>query len=124
MGNEVLHRDGVERNIIHTVKRGKANWIGQILHGNSLLKHVVGGKVEGRIEVTGRRGIRRRQLLDEVKGKRRYLKLEEEALDRAAWGTGFKRDCGPVARQTACRSNCVYTNWLLGWLCISVPLCV
>jgi hypothetical protein len=39
-----------ERNILQTIKRRKANWISHILHGNCLLKHVVEGKIEGRIE--------------------------------------------------------------------------
>jgi hypothetical protein len=42
----------------------KANWIGHILHRNCLLKHVIEGKTEGRIEVTGRRC---KQLLDELR---------------------------------------------------------
>jgi hypothetical protein len=42
---EVLHRVKKERNIVHTVKRRKANWIGHILRRNCLLKHVIeGGK--------------------------------------------------------------------------------
>jgi len=53
--NEVLSRVKEQRNILHTVTRRKANWIGQILCGNCLLKHVLGGKVDGRMEVTGMR---------------------------------------------------------------------
>jgi hypothetical protein len=50
---EVLHRVQKERNILHTVKRMKADWIGHILHRrNCRLKHVIEGKVKGRIEVT------------------------------------------------------------------------
>jgi hypothetical protein len=45
---EVLHRDKGERNILHTVKRGNANWIGQILRRNWLLKQVIGVKVRGK----------------------------------------------------------------------------
>jgi hypothetical protein len=51
-----------ERNIVHTIKRRKANWIGHILRRNCLLKQVIEGKLEGRIEMTGRRGRRRKQL--------------------------------------------------------------
>jgi hypothetical protein len=40
------------------------------------------GTVEGRIEMTRRRGRRRKQLLDYLKENRRYWKLKEEALDR------------------------------------------
>jgi hypothetical protein len=56
---EVLHRVE-ERNIVHTIKRRKANWIGNMLSRNCLLKHVIEGKLEGRIEMTGRRGRRRK----------------------------------------------------------------
>jgi hypothetical protein len=79
---EVLHRLKEERNILHTIKRRKANWIGHILRRNCLPKHVIEGKLDGRIEMTGRRGRRRKQLLDDLKEKRRYWELKEEALDR------------------------------------------
>jgi hypothetical protein len=70
---EVLHRVKEERNILHTIKRRKANWIGHIrvLRRNSLLKDVIEGKLEGRIEMTRRRGRRRKQLLHDLKEKRR-----------------------------------------------------
>jgi hypothetical protein len=89
-----------ERNIVHTIKRRKANWIGHILCRNCLLKHVIEGKIEGRIEMTGRRGRRRKQLLDDINEKRKYWKLKEEALDRTLWRTHFGRGYGPVVRQT------------------------
>jgi hypothetical protein len=93
---ELLHRVKEERNILHTIKRRQANWIAHILHRNCLLKHVIEGKLEGRIEMTGRRGRRRKQLLDYLKEKRRYWKLKEEALDRTLWRTRFGRGYGPV----------------------------
>jgi len=37
----------------------KANWIGHILRRNCLIKHVIEGKLEGRIDVKGRQGRRR-----------------------------------------------------------------
>jgi hypothetical protein len=43
---EVLRRVKGERNIIHTVKRRRANWIGHILYWNCLPKQVIEGKVE------------------------------------------------------------------------------
>jgi hypothetical protein len=96
---EVLHRVKEERNILHTIKR-RANWIGHILRRNCLLKQVIEGKLEGRIEMTGRRGIRRKQLLDDLREEKRYWKLKEEALDRTLWGDRFGRGCGPVVGQT------------------------
>jgi len=49
--------------------------------------------------VTGRRGRRRRKLLDDVKERRGYCHLKEEALDRTMWKAGFGRRFGPVVRQ-------------------------
>jgi hypothetical protein len=45
---KVLHRGKEERNIVHAIKRRKANWIGHVLRRNCLLKHVIVGKIEGR----------------------------------------------------------------------------
>jgi hypothetical protein len=86
---EVLHTVKEERCILQTIKRRKAKWIGHILRRNCFLKHVIEGKLEEQIEMTGRRGTRRKQLLDDLKGKRRDLTLKEEALDRAQWRTRF-----------------------------------
>ena len=70
---------------------------GYILRNNCLLKQATEGKIEG----TGIRGRRLKQLLDNVAENRRYWNLKEEALDRTLWRTGFGGDCGPVVRQTA-----------------------
>jgi hypothetical protein len=77
---EILHRVQEERNILHTIKRRKANWIGHILRRNCLLKHVIEAKIHGRIEVTGIRGRIRKQLVNDLKEKRGYWRLQNEAL--------------------------------------------
>ena len=64
---EVLQSVMEDRNVLHTVKIMKANLIGHILHRDCLLKRVIEGKMEGRIEVTVRRGRRSKQLLDDLK---------------------------------------------------------
>jgi hypothetical protein len=69
------------------------------LRRNCLLKHVTAGKIEGMIEVTGRRGRRRKELLYDLKEKRGYWKLKKEALDRTVWRSRFGRGCGPDVRQ-------------------------
>jgi hypothetical protein len=56
----------VQRNILHEISKRKANLIGHILHINCLLRQVIEGKIKGEIEVTGRRGRRRRKLLDDL----------------------------------------------------------
>jgi hypothetical protein len=57
---EVLLRVKEQRNILHEMGKRKANWIGHILRRNCLLQWVIEGKIKGGIEVTGRRGRRRR----------------------------------------------------------------
>ena len=63
---------------------------------NGLLKE----RSKGRIEVTGRQGRRRRKLLDDLKARRGYSHLKDEALDRIMWRARFGRGFGPVVRQT------------------------
>ena len=61
----VLLRVKEQRNISHEISKRKANWIDHILRRNCLLQRVIEEKIKGGIEVTGRRGRRRRKLLDE-----------------------------------------------------------
>jgi hypothetical protein len=70
--------------------------IGHILRRNCLLQQVIEGKIKGHIEVTRRRGRRRNKLLDDLKDRRGYCQLKEEALDRTMWRTRFGRGFGPV----------------------------
>ena len=65
--DEILHRVKEKRNIVHTIKRRKANWVGHILHRDCLLIHIIEVKTEERILVTGRRGRRRKHLLHDLK---------------------------------------------------------
>jgi hypothetical protein len=50
--------------------------------------------------VTGRRGRRRRKLLDDLNEKSGYSHLKEEALARTIWRARIGRGFGPVVRQT------------------------
>jgi hypothetical protein len=93
---EVLLRVSEQRNILHEIRKRKANWIGHILRRTCLLKQVTEGKIKGRIEVTRRRGRRRKQLLDDLGDRRDYSHLKEEALDRIKWRNRFGRGCEPV----------------------------
>ena len=67
-----------EARILRKIKRRKDIWIGHILRRNCLIKHVI----EGMIEETRRRGIRRKQLLNDFMEKRRYWNFKEGALSR------------------------------------------
>jgi len=70
------------------------------LRRNCLLQWVIEGKIKGGIEVTGKQGRRCRKLLDDLKERRGYCHLKEEALDHTMWRARFGRGFGPVIRQT------------------------
>jgi hypothetical protein len=42
----VLLRVKEQRNILHEIRKRKANWIGHILHRNCLLQQVIEGKIQ------------------------------------------------------------------------------
>jgi hypothetical protein len=104
---EVLLRVNEQRNILHEISKRKAKWIGYILRRNCFLRQVIEWKIKGGIEVTGRRERRRRKLLDDLKERRGYSHLKEEAVDRTMWRTRFGRGFGPVVRQIA--------KWMNEW---------
>jgi len=78
---EVLLRVKEQRNILHQISKWKAKWIAHILHRNCLLQCIIEGKIKGGIEVTRRRGRGRRKLLDDLKERKGYSHLKEEAPD-------------------------------------------
>jgi len=51
---EVLLRVNEQRNILHEIRKRKANWLGHILRRNCLVNQVIEGKVKGEMEVTRR----------------------------------------------------------------------
>ena len=55
-----------QMNILHEIRKRKANWIGHILRRNCLLKQVIERKIMEEMEVTRRRGRRRKKLLDDL----------------------------------------------------------
>ena len=83
-------------NILQEIRKRKANWIRQTLRRNCLLQQVIEGTIKGRIEVTRRRERRRKKLLDDLKDRRGYCHLKQEALDRTRWRNRFGRGFGPV----------------------------
>jgi hypothetical protein len=55
-----------ERNVLWTIKTRKNNWIDYILRRNCLLRQVIEARIEGRLEMMGRRGRRRKQFLGDL----------------------------------------------------------
>ena len=92
----MLLRVNEQRNILHEIRKRKANWVGHILRRNCLLQQVTEGKIKGQIEVTRRQGRRRKKLLDHLKDRGGYCQLKEEALDHTRWRNHFGRGFGPV----------------------------
>jgi len=97
---DVLLRVKKQRNILHEIRKRKANCIGHILRRNCFLKGVIEGKEQEGIHVTRRQGRRRRKLLDDLKERRGYSHLKDESLDRPLLGARFEKGFGPVVRQT------------------------
>jgi len=63
----------MEMNVLYIIGRWEGNWIGRIWRRIYFLQQLIGGKLEGKIEVTGRRERRRKQLLDDLEEKRGKL---------------------------------------------------
>jgi hypothetical protein len=98
MNEEVLHRIKEKSNVLKTIKRRNTKWIDHILRRSCHLKHVIERKIEGRTEMTARRGRRRKLPLYDLKEKRKFCKLKEKALDRSMWQTHFGRGYGLVKK--------------------------
>ena len=75
---QVLDHIGEKRTLLNNILRRKANWIGHILRRNYLLHDVIEGQMT---EVKGV-GRRRTQLLDNMRNRRRYWEVKEDAEDR------------------------------------------
>jgi len=97
-----------QTNILHEIIKGKASCIDHFLRINCLPERVNEEKIKVGIVVTGRRGRRRKILLDDLKGRRRYCHLKEEALDRTIWKARFGSCSGSVVRQT--------NKWINEWM--------
>ena len=57
------------------------------------------------MDVTRRRGRRRKKLLDDLKDRRGYSHLKEEALDRTMWRNRLGRGFGPSSDRLLNNNN-------------------
>jgi hypothetical protein len=85
----VLLRVQEERNVLHYNRN--ANWFGHTLRRNCPLKYNIKWKIGG-IEMTERRGIWLKQLLNNLDGTRGYWKFKAGAIDRTVLRTRLGRD--------------------------------
>jgi hypothetical protein len=87
------------RFILLAICKRKAKQIGHNLRRNVLLHQFIDCRIKRGIEVTGRRGRRRRELLDDLKERRGYSHLNGEGVDRCMWRARGGRGFRPVVRQ-------------------------
>ena len=88
-----------------------------IVRWDCLLEHFVVGKIEGRVEVMGRRRRRRhKQLLNYLMEKSGFQKLKEKALNRPLWWTAFGLFYWLVARQAYLRTYLLTLLYLLTYI--------
>ena len=76
---EVLERVEEKRELLNNILRKKFNWVGHILRRNCLVHDAIKGLIT-EVKGVGRR--RRMYLLVDLRNRRRYWKLKEEAEDR------------------------------------------
>lgn len=95
---EVFPRVKGERNILRATKRRKAEQISDIQRRKHPLNYVIERKIEGK----GRRGRIRKQLLDQLKKRRKYWNLKQETLNRM-----LRRPCGDLWKRlwTCCKTE-------------------
>jgi hypothetical protein len=70
---EVLHRANEQSNILLTVIRREANWIGHVLRRNCLINRIIKGKIE--------EGVKGTEEEDDVSSYRMSLKKREESVN-------------------------------------------
>ena len=74
VNNEVLELIGEKRTLLNNILRRKANWIGQILRTNCLLRDAIEVQMPG-VQQVGRK---KTQLFDDLRNRRIYWEIKEE----------------------------------------------
>jgi len=88
--SRISRRVKEDRNILRKIQWKKTNRIGQISRTNRLLKRSIERNVEGRMEMRGRWGRRRRKLLDDLEGTENMLEIERGSTRSQSGGNLLK----------------------------------
>ncbi|KAI5715694.1 hypothetical protein M8J77_020891 [Diaphorina citri] len=78
---EVLRRVEEERNIVKTIKKRKASWVGHILRRDCIQRKIMDIKFEG----SRSRGRRKFGMLTDILRGRTYEQMKNDAQDRESW---------------------------------------
>jgi len=105
-GEDQLDLPMTHKKVLHRVKEEKNNINYKEVRLTGLVAACVklpsktrcGRNTEGRIEVKGTRGRRRKQPLDGHNEKSGYCKLKQKTLDRTVWRSRFGISCGPLVQ--------------------------
>jgi len=106
----MLHKFSVSFGLNSTLLIIKGIGFGHTLRRNYLPKHIIEGKIEERIRVTGRHGRRRKQLLGDLKERRGFWKLKKLTLVCILLETSFGIIYVLVARETVIIMN--FSGWV------------
>ena len=87
--DEVLRRVNERRCIVETIVGRKKNWIGHVLRGDSVLRLVMEGRIEGKRP----RGRKRKGMLDELMEEHTYSEMKRFAEEREKWRKWVPRTC-------------------------------
>ena len=81
---EVLKIVQEEKTLMDTIRKRQMNWMGHVLRGNSLLKIVLEGRMEGK-KTVGRPRITMMDWMMDKSANRGYKEIKELAQDGGAW---------------------------------------
>ena len=84
-----------KRKLLNTILERKKRWLGHILRGESLVKEVIEGRMEGKRE----RGKPRIKMLDNTKADETHEKIKRRAMDRKCWRNWTSRTCFQAEHQ-------------------------
>ena len=91
----VLGQVNEKRKLLDAILERKKRWLGHILRGESHVKEVIEGRMEGKRG----RGKQRNMMIDNIKADETYEKIKRQAIDRGCWINWMPRTCFQAEHQ-------------------------